>query len=98
MRSYLAFIYRQTRKPHFIAISLTSGLITGRISKKTTNFNSFFFLKGYLYSKSKPIVHAETKTSSIIGERKPALPTYSMTEIAKHTTKEKGVNGFKIDV
>jgi hypothetical protein len=49
------------------------------------------FLQGYLFSKYKPIVHAETKTSIIIGERKPALPTYSMTEVAKHTTKEKGM-------
>jgi len=48
-------------------------------------------LKGYLFSKYKSTVHAETKTTVIIGERKPALPTYSMVEVAKHTTKEKGV-------
>jgi len=53
------------------------------------------FLQGYLFSKYKPIVHAETKTSINIGERKPALPTYSMTEVAKHTTKEKGMEKKK---
>ncbi|CAF1149648.1 unnamed protein product [Adineta steineri] len=47
-------------------------------------------IAGYLFSKHKPIVHAESKTSIIIGERKPALPTFSMTEVAKHTTKENG--------
>jgi hypothetical protein len=61
------------------------------------NLHKFdFFLQGYLFSKYKPIVHAETKTSINIGERKPALPTYSMTEVAKHTTKEKGMRGKEI--
>ncbi|UJR09097.1 hypothetical protein I4U23_013344 [Adineta vaga] len=56
---------------------LTVGLTSGLIA-------------GYLFSKYNPIVHADTKTSISIGERKPALPTYSMTEVAKHTTQEKG--------
>ncbi len=56
----------------------------------------YFFKKGYLFSKYKPIVHAETNTSRIIGERKLALPTYSMTEVAKHTTKENGMSGTDV--
>ncbi|CAF1193172.1 unnamed protein product [Rotaria sordida] len=47
-------------------------------------------IAGYLFSKYKPIVHAETDKSVIIGERIPTLPTYSMSEVAKHTTKENG--------
>ncbi len=60
----------------------------GLINKDNTKFR---FFEGYLFLKHKPVVHAETKTTVIIGERKPALPTYSMAEVAKHTTKEKGI-------
>ncbi|CAF4139494.1 unnamed protein product [Rotaria magnacalcarata] len=45
---------------------------------------------GYIFSKYKPIVHAETDISVKVGERISTLPTYSMTEVAKHTTAEKG--------
>ncbi|CAF3695984.1 unnamed protein product [Rotaria sordida] len=47
-------------------------------------------IAGYLFSKYKPIIHAETNTSVNVGERIPTLPTYSMIEVAKHTTREKG--------
>ncbi|CAF5196663.1 unnamed protein product, partial [Rotaria magnacalcarata] len=46
---------------------------------------------GYIFSKYKPIVHAETDISVKVGERISTLPTYSMTEVAKHTTAEKGM-------
>ncbi|CAF3668492.1 unnamed protein product [Rotaria socialis] len=45
---------------------------------------------GYIFSKYKPIVRAEADISVKIGERISTLPTYSMTEVAKHTTAEKG--------
>ncbi|CAF4423040.1 unnamed protein product, partial [Rotaria magnacalcarata] len=45
---------------------------------------------GYIFSKYKPIVHAEADISVKVGERISTLPTYSMTEVAKHTTTEKG--------
>ncbi len=51
-----------------------------------------FAFKGYLFSNYKSTVHAESKTNVIIGERKSSLPTYSMTEVAKHTTKEQGMS------
>ena len=41
------------------------------------------------------MVHAETETSTPVGERVPTLPTYSMAEVAKHTTKEKGTGKKK---
>ncbi|CAF2743833.1 unnamed protein product [Rotaria sp. Silwood2] len=47
-------------------------------------------IAGYLFSKYKPIIRAETNTSVNVGERIPTLPTYSMAEVAKHTTQEKG--------
>ncbi|CAF4909292.1 unnamed protein product [Rotaria sp. Silwood1] len=47
-------------------------------------------IAGYLFSKYKPIVHAETNTSIRVGERISTLPTYSMVEVAKHTTQENG--------
>ncbi|CAF1347037.1 unnamed protein product, partial [Rotaria sordida] len=46
-------------------------------------------IAGYLFSKYKPIIHAEMNTSVNVGERIPTLPTYSMIEVAKHTTREK---------
>ncbi|CAF3467890.1 unnamed protein product [Rotaria socialis] len=45
---------------------------------------------GYIFSKYKPIVRAEADISVKVGERISTLPTYSMTEVAKHTTAEKG--------
>jgi hypothetical protein len=93
MRSRLASILNQTRKPHFLPVVLTSGLITGRkkINNKKGKLMNYVF-KGYLFSKYKSTVHAESKLNAIIGERKPSLPTYSMTEVAKHTTKEAGMS------
>jgi hypothetical protein len=76
MKSRLTSIFHQIRKPRFLTVTLTSGLITG-----------------YLFSKYKSTVHAESKTTVIIGERKSSLPIYSMTEVAKHTTKENGMFG-----
>ncbi|CAF2212237.1 unnamed protein product [Rotaria magnacalcarata] len=73
MRSRLAFIFRQSFKPHLITTGIASGLVAG-----------------YLFSKYKPIVHANTHANVIIGERIPTLPNYAMSEVAKHTTKESG--------
>ena len=90
MRSRLAFILRQTKESLFITVSLTGGLFAGRITnEKLIKISTFLW--GYLFSKYKPIVHAETKTAVVIGERKQGLPTYSITEVEKHTTKDKGI-------
>ncbi|CAF1105414.1 unnamed protein product [Adineta ricciae] len=74
MRSRITTIFRQKPKASLFTIGLTSSLAAG-----------------YLFNKYRPVVYADTtKTSFVIGERKPSLPTYSMTEVAKHTTKENG--------
>ncbi|CAF3522276.1 unnamed protein product [Rotaria socialis] len=56
---------------------ITTGITTGLVT-------------GYLFSKYKSTVHANTHANVIIGERMPSLPIYSMSEVAKHTTKESG--------
>ncbi len=51
MRSRLAFILRQTRRPYFLTATLTSGLITSRTYKLIINFNyeEFFIISKVIF-------------------------------------------------
>ena len=71
-------------------------LVTNR--RRKTTIDVLFHL-GYYFSKHQPIVHAETKVPTVrIGERKASLPTISMVEVAKHTTKESGREENRLDL